>query len=60
MQSAFLGDSLLTLPLLRRLKEILPDATVTVLTLAKTADIFRARPGSIRCSSTTSAASTAA
>lgn len=41
MQSAFLGDSLLTLPLLRRLKEILPGATVTVLTLAKTADIFK-------------------
>jgi heptosyltransferase-2 len=41
MQSAFLGDSLLTLPLLRRLKEILPGAAVTVLTLAKTADIFR-------------------
>ena len=41
MQTAFLGDSLLTLPLLRRLKELLPEATVTVLTLAKTADIFR-------------------
>lgn len=44
MQSAFLGDSLLTLPLLRRLKEILPGASVTVLTLAKTADIFRGTP----------------
>ncbi len=44
MQSAFLGDSLLTLPLLRRLKELLPGATVTVLTLAKTADIFRGAP----------------
>ena len=44
MQTAFLGDSLLTLPLLRRLKEILPGATVTVLTLAKTADIFRGTP----------------
>ncbi|MBI4061999.1 MAG: glycosyltransferase family 9 protein, partial [Elusimicrobia bacterium] len=28
MQSAFLGDSLLTVPLLRRLKEILPGAAV--------------------------------
>ena len=44
MQSAFLGDSLLTLPLIRRLKEILPDARVSVLTLAKTADIFRGAP----------------
>lgn len=41
MQSAFLGDSLLTLPLLRRLKEILPGARVTVLTIEKTAAIFR-------------------
>ncbi len=44
MQTAFLGDSLLTLPLLRRLKEILPGATVTVLTLAKTAGIFKGTP----------------
>ena len=44
MQSAFLGDSLLTLPLLRRIKEVLPGATVTVLTLAKTAGIFRGTP----------------
>ncbi|MEK7388482.1 MAG: lipopolysaccharide heptosyltransferase II [Elusimicrobiota bacterium] len=41
LQSAFLGDSLLTLPLLRRLKEILPQAHVSVLTLAKTAGIFQ-------------------
>lgn len=44
MQTAFLGDSLLTVPLLRRLKETLPGATVTVLTLAKTAGIFRGTP----------------
>ena len=44
MQSAFLGDSLLTLPLLRRLKDVMPQARVTVLTLAKTADIFRGAP----------------
>ncbi|MBI5246160.1 MAG: glycosyltransferase family 9 protein [Elusimicrobia bacterium] len=44
MQSAFLGDSLLTLPLLRRLKEILPDAKLTVLTLEKTAGVFRGTP----------------
>lgn len=41
LQSAFLGDSLLTIPLLRRLKELLPGARVTVLTLEKTAPIFR-------------------
>ncbi len=44
MQSAFLGDSLLTLPLLRSLKKILPGASVTVLTMAKTADIFKGTP----------------
>ncbi len=41
MQSAFLGDSLLTLPLLRRIKESLPGAKLTVLTIERTADIFR-------------------
>ena len=44
MQSAFLGDSLLTLPLLRRLKEVLPGASVAVLTLAKTAAVFSGSP----------------
>ncbi|MFI5346392.1 MAG: lipopolysaccharide heptosyltransferase II [Elusimicrobiota bacterium] len=41
MQTSFLGDSLLTLPLLRRLKESLPDATLSVLTLPKNAEVFR-------------------
>lgn len=41
MQTSFLGDSLLTLPLLRRLKESLPGAKLAVLTLPKHADVFR-------------------
>ncbi len=41
MQTSFLGDSLLTLPLLRRLKESLPGASLSVLTLPKNAEVFR-------------------
>jgi len=41
LQTSFLGDSLLTLPLLRRLKESLPGATLAVLTLPKHAEVFR-------------------
>ena len=44
MQTSFLGDSLLTIPLLRRLKESLPGARVTVLTLPKNAGVFRGSP----------------
>ncbi len=46
MQSAFLGDCLLPVPLLRRLKEIRPGASVTVLPLPPTADVFRGTPWS--------------
>ncbi|MFI5362274.1 MAG: lipopolysaccharide heptosyltransferase II [Elusimicrobiota bacterium] len=41
LQTSFLGDSLLTLPLLRRLKDGLPGARLSVLTLPKNADVFR-------------------
>src|SRR3989338_2000365 len=44
IQSAFLGDSLLTLPLARRIKELMPDCRLSVLTLEKTAEIFRRAP----------------
>lgn len=44
LQTSFLGDSLLTLPLLRRLKESLPGARVSVLTLPKNGDVFRNNP----------------
>ena len=41
LQTSFLGDSLLTLPLLRRIKDSLPHATLAVLTLPKHAEVFR-------------------
>jgi heptosyltransferase-2 len=41
IQSAFLGDSLLTLPLARDVKSLWPACKLTVLTLEKTADLFR-------------------
>ncbi len=44
MQTSFLGDSLLTLPLLRRIKEILPRARVSVLALPRNAEVFRGSP----------------
>ena len=44
IQSAFLGDSLLTLPLARDIKAELPNCRLTVLTLPATADIFRRSP----------------
>ena len=44
IQSAFLGDALLTLPLARELKAILPECRLAVLTLEKTAEVFRGSP----------------
>lgn len=41
LQTSFLGDSLLTLPLLRRIKDSLPQATLSVVTLPKHAEVFR-------------------
>ena len=44
LQTAFLGDAVLTLPLLSRTKELLPDAEITVVARHDTADIFRSLP----------------
>jgi heptosyltransferase-2 len=41
VQTSFLGDALLTVPLARRIKETLPGCRLTVLTRPKTMDIFR-------------------
>ncbi len=41
IQSSFLGDSMLTVPLLRRLREHLPGARLTVLTLPTMSEIFK-------------------
>lgn len=44
IQSAFLGDTLLTLPLARDLKSLYPECRLSVLTLEKTAEVFRGSP----------------
>lgn len=44
LQTSFLGDSLLTLPLARDLKSILPDCRVTVLTLPRSEALFKGSP----------------
>ena len=41
LQTSFLGDSLLTLPLLRRIKDSLTKANLAVVTLPKHAEVFR-------------------
>ena len=41
VQTSFLGDTLLSLPLTRRIKEVLPGCRLIVVTRPKTADIFR-------------------
>lgn len=40
LQTAFMGDAVLTLPLLEKIKKVLPDTEVTVLTRPETAQIF--------------------
>jgi heptosyltransferase-2 len=42
LQTAFLGDCVLTLPLLKKIREIFPEAAVTVVTRPETAGIFSA------------------
>ncbi|MBI3297501.1 MAG: lipopolysaccharide heptosyltransferase II [Elusimicrobia bacterium] len=42
MQTSFLGDALLTLPMAKRVKEVIPGCRLTVLTRPDTADVFKA------------------
>ena len=44
LQTAFLGDATLTVPLAREIKRILPKCRLTVLARSGTADIFRSSP----------------
>ncbi|NLO90438.1 MAG: hypothetical protein GX410_00415 [Elusimicrobia bacterium] len=44
IQTAFLGDAVLTLPLLQKTKELFPEAEITVVARHDTADVFRAAP----------------
>ena len=41
MQTSFLGDALLSVPLAKRVKEVLPAARLSVMTRPETADVFR-------------------
>ncbi len=44
IQTAFLGDAILTLPMIQKLKEFEPNSTVDVVTIPSTAEIFHASP----------------
>lgn len=44
IQTAFLGDAILTLPMLEKLKEKFPDSVIDVLSIPSTKEIFEASP----------------
>lgn len=44
IQTAFIGDAVLTLPMLKRLKDLYPDSTIDVVTTPAASGIFRANP----------------
>ncbi len=42
IQTAFLGDAILALPAIQKLKELIPDSSIDVLCIPETKEIFRA------------------
>ena len=44
IQTAFLGDAILTLPLIQKLKELNPEIDIDVLTIPSTKDVFENSP----------------
>jgi len=44
IQTAFIGDAVLTLPMIQKLKEFFPDAVIDVLAIPLTSEIFTASP----------------
>jgi heptosyltransferase-2 len=44
IQTAFIGDAILTLPMIQKLKFILPDSKIDILAIPSTAEIFSASP----------------
>jgi heptosyltransferase II len=44
IQTAFIGDAVLTLPMLQKLKEIYPGSRIDVIAIPTTAEIFEASP----------------
>jgi heptosyltransferase-2 len=44
IQTAFIGDAILTLPMIQKIKSTLPDCEIDVLAIPSTAEIFSASP----------------
>ncbi len=44
VQTAFIGDAVLTLPMIQRVKKSYPDISVDVITIPRTAEIFQSHP----------------
>jgi heptosyltransferase-2 len=44
IQTAFIGDAILTLPMIQKLKSILPESQIDILAIPSTAEIFSASP----------------
>jgi len=44
IQTAFIGDSILTLPMIQKLKEMFPESLIDVLAIPNTKEIFSASP----------------
>lgn len=44
IQTAFIGDAILTLPMIQKLKSVLPESEIDILAIPSTAEIFSASP----------------
>ncbi len=44
IQTAFIGDALLTLPMIEKLKEKIPDSQVDIMAIPSTAEVFKLSP----------------
>ena len=44
IQTAFIGDAILTLPMIQRLKTMIPDSVIDVISIPVTSEIFSASP----------------
>lgn len=44
IQTAFLGDAILTLPMIQKLKEIFPDSLIDVISIPQTQEVFENSP----------------
>ena len=45
IQTAFLGDAILALPAIQKLKNIIPGCTIDVLCIPETEEVFKSSPG---------------